>query len=188
MDSLISQLCFLPFPSLHLLSELLFSLHCHSVLLKESHMIYLFIFLSWSPHYNIQMVEKGGNFSVKLLQNLPLFLLKLFTLHYFLDLYSLPSTQTPFYSLLCFYKDIWTAGEKKISMSTCWERSSVSFSHNRFSMIRPPCSRMRHWFLWSPDCSSLTCWSEQGWTWLCVCSSLPTTQTPSSLSDFASTH
>lgn len=71
MDSLISQLCLLPFPSLHLLPELLFSLHCHSLLLKESYMLYLFIFLSWSPHYNTQMVEKGGNFSVKLLQNLP---------------------------------------------------------------------------------------------------------------------
>lgn len=71
MVSLISQLCLLSFPSLHLLSELLFSLHCHSVLLKESHMLYLFIFLSWSSRYNIEMVEKGGKFSVKVLQNLP---------------------------------------------------------------------------------------------------------------------
>lgn len=70
MDSLISQLCLLSFPSLHLLPELLFSLHCHSVLLKESHILYLFIILSWSPHCNIQMVVKGGNFSLKILQNL----------------------------------------------------------------------------------------------------------------------
>lgn len=70
MDSLISQLCLHSFPSLHLLSELLFSLHCHSVLLKESHTLYLFIFLSWSPHCNIQVVIKGGHFSLKILQNL----------------------------------------------------------------------------------------------------------------------
>lgn len=70
MDSLISQLCLLSFPSLHLLPELLFSLHCHSVLLKESHILHLFIILSWSPHCNIQMVVKGGNFSLKILQNL----------------------------------------------------------------------------------------------------------------------
>lgn len=71
MDSLISQLCLLSFPSLHLLSELLFSLHCHSVLLKDSHTLYLFIFLSWSPHCNIEIVTKGGNFSLKILQNFP---------------------------------------------------------------------------------------------------------------------
>lgn len=71
MDSLISQLCPLSFPSLHLLSELLFSLHCRSVLLKESHILYLFIFLSWSPHCNIQLVVKGGNFSLKILPNFP---------------------------------------------------------------------------------------------------------------------
>lgn len=186
MDSLISQLCLLPFPSLHLLPELLFSLHCHSLLLKESYMLYLFIFLSWSPHYNIQMVEKEGNFSVKLLQNLPFISSQILYFALFPR-----SVQSAFYPsvicwLLCFYKDTWTAGEEKISMSAYWERSSVSFSHNRFSMIHPPRSRMRHWFFWNPDCSPLTCWTEQGWTWLCVCSSLPMTCKPVSLSDFAS--
>lgn len=182
MDSLISQLCLLSFPSLHLLSELLFSLHCHFVLLKESHILYLFIFLSRSPHCNIQVIVSGGNFSLKILQNLPFISSQILYFALFPRSQQSRLPSTAYYAFIKIYEP---QEKRKISMLTYWERSSVSFSHNGFPVVHPPRSWMQHWSFLSPDCSSLKCWTEQGWTWLCVCS-LPMTCKHGSLSDLAS--